>query len=95
MLLRRVIQHVKDQNWTAVAIDFEAMARDQAFLNDFIDNVRRYDAYVTNVTGRQSEVIKSLGVAIASGSRPTSPPRAAESELPSSHTTDLEELAEG
>ncbi len=50
--------------WEDASCDFVAMARDQAFLNDFIDNVRRYDAYVTNVTGRQSEVIKSLGVTL-------------------------------
>lgn len=55
--------------WEDANCDFEAMARNQAFLNDFIDNVRRYDAYVSNVTGRQSETLHALGMTVASGLR--------------------------
>jgi len=36
------------------------------FLNDFLDNMRRFSAYVSDVTGRQSEVIESLRATIAS-----------------------------
>jgi hypothetical protein len=54
-------------SWKDSICDFEAMARDQAFLNDFTDNMRRYGAYVTDVMGRQSETLQSLGVAVASG----------------------------
>lgn len=54
-------------SWEDSICDFKAMTRDQAFLNDFTDNMRRYDAYVTNVMGRQSETLKSLGVTVASG----------------------------
>lgn len=55
--------------WEDASCDFEAMARHQAFLNDFIDNTRRYDAYVSNVTGRQSETLHDLGMTVASGLR--------------------------
>ncbi|OAB63118.1 hypothetical protein AY599_18085 [Leptolyngbya valderiana BDU 20041] len=46
--------------WEDATCDFQAMARDQAFLNDFIDNLRRFEAYVGNVTRQQSEVLDSL-----------------------------------
>jgi hypothetical protein len=54
-------------SWEDSFCDFKAMARDQTFLNDFTDNMRRFDAYVTNVMGRQFETLKSLGVTVASG----------------------------
>jgi len=47
--------------WEDAGCDFEAMAGNQAFLNDFIDNMRRYEAHVQNVTGRQAEVLRDLG----------------------------------
>ncbi len=54
-------------SWEDAVCDFEAMARDQAFLNNFTDNMRRFDAYVSYVTGRQSATLKSLGVIVGSG----------------------------
>jgi hypothetical protein len=54
-------------SWEEATCDFEAMARDQAFLNHFTDNSRRFEAYVDNVTGRQSEILKSLGTTVATG----------------------------
>jgi hypothetical protein len=53
--------------WEDAICDFQTMPENQAFLNDLIDNMRRYEAYVSNVTGRQSEVIESLRATIASG----------------------------
>ena len=47
--------------WEDAGCDFEAIAGNQAFLNDFIDNMRRYEAHVQNVTGRQAEVLRDLG----------------------------------
>ena len=52
--------------WEDASCDFEAMSRDQAFRNDFLDNMRRFSAYVSDVTGRQSDVIESLRATIAS-----------------------------
>jgi len=57
-------------DWEGSICDFEVMPRDQAFLNDFIDNMRRFSAYVSDVTGRQSEVIESLRATITSGADP-------------------------
>jgi hypothetical protein len=54
-------------SWEDAICDFERMSRGQAFLNNFYDNMRRYDAYVSEVTGRPSETLKSLGVMVASG----------------------------
>jgi hypothetical protein len=56
--------------WEDAHCDFEAMSRNRAFLNDFSDNMRRFGAYVSDVTGRQSETLKELGGALASGARP-------------------------
>jgi hypothetical protein len=58
-------------SWEDAICDFEAMARNRAFLNIFYDNMRRYDAYVSQVTGRQSETLKSLGATVASGLKGT------------------------
>lgn len=55
-------------SWEDGACDFPAMAGSHTFLNDFIDNMRRYDAYASQVTGRQAEILTSLGRAVASGS---------------------------
>jgi len=70
MLLARAHPDLIDAgltDWEGAICDFEAMSRDQAFLNDFLDNMRRFSAYVSAVTGRQSEVIESLRATIASG----------------------------
>ena len=53
-------------SWEDVSCDFKAMAGDRPFLNDFIDNSRRYEAYVDDVVGRQVEILKSLGVTVKS-----------------------------
>jgi hypothetical protein len=54
-------------SWENSICDFAAMAKNRAFLNDFTDNMRRYDAYASQVTKRQSDVLASLGAAVASG----------------------------
>jgi hypothetical protein len=61
-------------SWEDARCDFPAMARHRAFLNDFADNMRRFDAYASQVAGRQSEILTALGLAVASGL----PPRAAD-----------------
>ena len=69
-LLARTFPELIDlrlSEWEDAACDFEAMAEDRAFLNDFIDNMRRYEAYVQNVTGRQAEVLEDLGATVAAG----------------------------
>ncbi len=58
---------LKLSEWEDAVCDFEAMARDRAFLNDFSDNMRRYAAYAMNVTGRQAEVLRQLGASVAAG----------------------------
>jgi len=61
-------------SWEDATCDFESMASDQAFLNHFTDNSRRFGAYVDDVTGRQSEILKSLGTTVAAGlGRPIDP----------------------
>ncbi len=52
-------------NWADSACDFDAMAANQSFLNDFADNSRRFDAYVNDVLGRQAELINALGEKVA------------------------------
>lgn len=54
-------------SWEDATCDYESMASDQAFRNDFTDNSRRFGAYVDDVTGRQSEILKSLGTTVAAG----------------------------
>jgi hypothetical protein len=51
--------------WEDATCDFAAMAESQSFLNDFIDNYRRYSAYVSDVQERQSKLIDSLGEIVA------------------------------
>jgi len=69
MLLARAHADLIDaglSDWEDAICDFETMSRDQSFLNDFLDNMRRFSAYVSDVTGRQSDVIESLRATIAS-----------------------------
>jgi hypothetical protein len=54
-------------SWQDATCDFSAMARDRAFLSAFADNMRRFNAYASSVTARQSEILASLGSTIASG----------------------------
>jgi hypothetical protein len=54
-------------SWQDGVCDFSTMAGNRAFLNDFIDNMRRYEAYASQVTGRQSEILTALGQAVAAG----------------------------
>jgi len=70
------------EEWEDASCDFEAMAQNQAFMNDFIDNMRRYEAYVRNVTGRQSEVLEALRSTVANGAEPASGPSAPSSRAP-------------
>lgn len=42
------------------------MAAHEGFLNDFIDNSHRHDAYVSDVQERQSGLIDLLGEKVAS-----------------------------
>ncbi len=52
-------------DWEDATCEFNLMATNNSFLNDFTDNRRRYVAYVNNVHERQSELIKSLGRKVA------------------------------
>jgi hypothetical protein len=52
-------------DWSGAKCDFEGMRRDQAFLNDFTDNVRRYSAYAAELGERQAETVASLARALA------------------------------
>jgi hypothetical protein len=52
-------------SWEDATCDFAAMARSRSFRNGFTDNMRRYDAYASRVTTRQSEILAALGAAIA------------------------------
>lgn len=53
--------------WEDASCDFQGMASDQGFLNDFIDNLRRFEAYVNQVIRSQSDMIESLRAMLASG----------------------------
>jgi len=53
-------------SWEDSSCEFESMAANQAFLNDFIDNRTRYSAYDSNLVERQSRLIRSLGGQVAS-----------------------------
>ena len=52
--------------WEDSTCDFAAMAANPSFVNDFTDNRHRFRAYVNDVLGRQSELIRSLGAQVAS-----------------------------
>ncbi|MBI1393574.1 MAG: hypothetical protein GC152_12600 [Alphaproteobacteria bacterium] len=52
-------------DWEKVACDYDAMGASHSFLNDFMDNSRRYIAYVDDIHERQFELIKSLGANVA------------------------------
>ncbi|MEO8010880.1 MAG: hypothetical protein ABI650_04475, partial [Dokdonella sp.] len=43
-------------SWADSTCDVESMRRNRSFLNDFIDNMQRSEAYASRVTGRQSKV---------------------------------------
>ena len=69
-LLARTFPELIDlrlSEWEDAVCDFNAMTHDRAFLNDFIDNMRRYEAYVQNVTGRQAEVLQDLAATVEAG----------------------------
>ncbi|MGD9800676.1 MAG: hypothetical protein AB7F91_06165 [Parvularculaceae bacterium] len=75
-------------NWEDSICDYDAMVVNQSFLNDFTDNSRRYMAYVNDVQGRQSELIKSLGAKVAARRGETFEPSPEQS---GSENTDKEE----
>lgn len=54
-------------SWESAACDFQSMREDQAFLNDFTDNLRRSGGYVEDVMGRQTELLGSLSATLNSG----------------------------
>jgi hypothetical protein len=53
-------------DWATASCDFQSMASNPAFLNDFVDNRRRFSAYADDVLGRQAELLKSLSAKLAS-----------------------------
>jgi hypothetical protein len=53
-------------NWTGTVCDFEGMRKDQAFLNDFTDNIRRYRAFTNEYENRQVKGLEALVAALAS-----------------------------
>jgi hypothetical protein len=60
----RLIDSGLSGDWGGARCDFEGMRKDQAFLNDFIDNLRRYSAYADALGARQAEILASLARAI-------------------------------
>jgi hypothetical protein len=52
-------------DWSRANCDFEGMRQDQAFLNEFTDNMRRYSAYAGELGERQAETVTSLARALA------------------------------
>ncbi len=52
--------------WSGARCDFEAMRNDQAFLNDFTDNMRRYAAYSAALGEQQAQSLEALQKALAS-----------------------------
>lgn len=58
-------------SWRTASCQFQAMAGDTVFLSDFVDNSRRFSAYVDDVLGRQTELLKSLSVKLDSGKKET------------------------
>ncbi len=53
--------------WDAARCDFDAMRGDQAFLNDFTDNMRRSGAYAAQIGERQAGTLAALAQALATG----------------------------
>ena len=51
-------------DWSGAVCDFEGMRRNQAFLNDFTDSMRRYDAYAAQLGQRQVETFEALAAAL-------------------------------
>lgn len=52
-------------DWSGVVCDFEGMRNNQAFLNDFTDNMRRHHAYAAELGQRQVETFEALAAALA------------------------------
>jgi hypothetical protein len=52
-------------DWSGAKCDFEGMRENQAFLNDFTDNVRRYSAYASELGERQAEALALLARTLA------------------------------
>jgi hypothetical protein len=59
-----LIDSSRSIEWSGVRCDFEGMRRDKAFLNDFIDNARRYTAYVEALGDYQTEALTTLAKAL-------------------------------
>jgi hypothetical protein len=51
-------------DWSGVRCDFAGMRHDPAFMNDFIDNARRYTAYVGTLGDYQAEALATLAQAL-------------------------------
>jgi hypothetical protein len=51
-------------DWSGARCDFMGMRRDQAFMNDFIDNQHRYGAYVGELGYYQTEALETLAKAL-------------------------------
>ena len=54
-------------DWSGAVCDFEGMRADQAFRNEFTDNMRRYRAYAAEVGQRQVETLEALAAALSRG----------------------------
>jgi len=52
-------------DWSRANCDFDGMRQNQAFLNDFTDNMRRYSAYAAELGERQAATLASLARALA------------------------------
>lgn len=61
-------------DWSGAVCDFEGMRRNQAFLNDFTDNLRRYEAYAAQLGQRQLETFEALAAALTHAMPGQSPP---------------------
>jgi hypothetical protein len=51
-------------DWSGAVCDFGRMRHNQAFLNDFTDNMRRYQAYAAELGQRQVETFEALDAAL-------------------------------
>ena len=62
-------------DWSGANCDFDGMRENQAFLNDFTDNLRRYSAYASELGERQAETLALLARSLGAG-LPASPVQA-------------------